>query len=73
MDTTLRQGLWWVGDGLVIPDFSDLRATVIQEMHDPPYKGHPVHDDWDTLLDESDVSWQSMPLGKSQLRRLPSC
>ena len=41
VDKTLRQGLWWVGDRLVIPDFSDLRETVIQEMHDPPYKGHP--------------------------------
>ena len=41
VDKTLRQGLWWVGDRLMIPDFSDLRETVIQEMHDPPYKGHP--------------------------------
>ena len=41
VDKTLRQGLWWVGDRLVIPDVSNLRETVIREMHDPPYKGHP--------------------------------
>ena len=37
---TLNQGLRWVGDRLVIPDFSDLREKVIQGMHEAPYKGH---------------------------------
>ena len=34
------KGLWWNQNAIVIPDCSDLRATLLHEHHATPYSGH---------------------------------
>ena len=36
----LRDGLWWKGDQLVIPNIPDIRTSIMHELHDAPYSGH---------------------------------
>lgn len=35
-----KQGFWWYGDVLVIPDSSGLRKQCLRELHNCPYSGH---------------------------------
>ena len=35
-----RDGLWWLGDRLVIPDWNDLRLECMEAIHDTPFSGH---------------------------------
>ena len=37
---TMKNGLWWKGDKLVIPAAHDLRVTLLREAHDSHYSGH---------------------------------
>ena len=36
----LKNGTYWKGSQLVIPDFENLRALVLHELHDARYSGH---------------------------------
>lgn len=36
-----RDGLWWHGEQVVVPDATGLRRGIMYEMHDAPYSGHP--------------------------------
>jgi hypothetical protein len=35
-----KNGLWYKGDKLLVPDALDVRTTLIEEAHDTPYSGH---------------------------------
>ena len=35
-----KQGFWWYGDALVIPDSQGLRKQCLHELHNCPYSGH---------------------------------
>ena len=37
---TKRNGLWYHGPGLVVPDAHNLRRMILYELHDAPYSGH---------------------------------
>ena len=34
------QGLYYKGDALVVPDFPELKRTILHELHDANYAGH---------------------------------
>ena len=36
-----RDGLWWRGTQVVVPDVLGLRRGILYELHDAPYSGHP--------------------------------
>lgn len=36
-----RDGLWWKGNLVVVPDVPGLRHSILYELHDAPYSGHP--------------------------------
>lgn len=36
----LKNGSYWHGNALVIPDWDNLRETILQETHDSQYSGH---------------------------------
>lgn len=38
---THRDGLWWFGHRVVVPDAAGLRQGILYELHDAPYSGHP--------------------------------
>ena len=40
VDLELRDGLWWKGDVIVVPDCEALKDTILSEVHDAPYSGH---------------------------------
>lgn len=40
-DLEFRDGLWWHGEQVVVPDATGLRRGIMYEMHDAPYSGHP--------------------------------
>ena len=35
-----KQGFWWYGDALIIPDSQNLRKQCLHELHHCPYSGH---------------------------------
>ena len=37
---TMKEGLWYRGTGLVVPDAHDMRKRILYELHDAPYSGH---------------------------------
>ena len=39
-DMTLKDGLWFAGQTLVVPRVANLRRECIKELHDTPYSGH---------------------------------
>lgn len=41
MGLTQRDGLWWKGHCLVVPDNPTLRQGILYELHSAPYSGHP--------------------------------
>lgn len=39
-----RDGVWWHGDRIAIPDSKALKQGILYELHDAPYSGHPGRD-----------------------------
>jgi hypothetical protein len=39
-DLVRKNGLWYLGDLLVVPDNEEVKLTVMTECHDTPYAGH---------------------------------
>ena len=37
---TMRHGMWYHGNRLVIPDVHNIRTRILYELHDTPYSGH---------------------------------
>ncbi len=40
-DLQFQDGLWWKGDRVAVPDAPGLRRSVLHELHDAPFSGHP--------------------------------
>lgn len=38
---SFKDGLWWRGQQVVVPDVHGLRQEILHELHDAPYSGHP--------------------------------
>ena len=53
------KGLWWNQNAIVIPDCSDLRATLLHEHHATPYSGHCGVNRTTKLL-EKDYWWPTL-------------
>ena len=39
-----KEGIWWHGDKIAIPDNQSLKQGILYELHDAPYSGHPGRD-----------------------------
>jgi hypothetical protein len=39
-DLVMKQGLWYMGDLLVVPNSEQVKLTILTECHDTPYAGH---------------------------------
>ena len=39
-----KQGLWWHGSQIAIPDVDAIKRGILFELHDAPYSGHPGRD-----------------------------
>ena len=37
---TCKNGIWFMGDKICIPDLPQLKRSILQELHDTPYSGH---------------------------------
>ena len=41
---TLRDGVWYKGEQLVVPDVPAIKRSILYELHDAPYSGHTGYD-----------------------------
>ena len=39
-DLQFKDGLWWMGNRVAVPDVPGLRRSILYELHDAPYSGH---------------------------------
>ena len=40
-DPQFKDGLWWMGNRVAVPNVPGLRISILYELHDAPYSGHP--------------------------------
>jgi hypothetical protein len=40
-DLQQKNGLWYRGNQLVVPNMPDIKRTILYELHSAPYSGHP--------------------------------
>jgi hypothetical protein len=40
-DMQQRDGLWWKGDRVAVPNARGLRRSILHDLHDAPFSGHP--------------------------------
>lgn len=39
-----EDGIWWRGNRIAVPDSPSLKASILFELHDAPFSGHPGRD-----------------------------